>query len=232
MWDFVFAGGSLIAALCQGFILGGLVSGVTVRDGMFSGRALDAFTMLGLFCGLGLIGGYALLGSGWLVWKTDGPLQVFARQLVSSSTLLTAAMMLIVSALSAWSVPAVAARWFAWPNTAWFLIVPVLTVLVLVSLWYGVWRWRRAEAFLLALLVFILGFVGLVISLWPYIVPRQITIWDGVADPQSLAFIGTGIAIILPIVLLYQAQAYWVFRGKTQELDGYGEASRPLADTD
>jgi cytochrome bd-type quinol oxidase subunit 2 len=53
------------------------------------------------------------------------------------------------------------------------------------------------------------------LSLWPYVVPRHITIWSGAADPQTLWFAGVGIVVIIPIVLAYQAHAYWAFRGKT-----------------
>ena len=224
--------GSLLAALCQGFILGGLINGVPVRDGMFAGGTFDFFSLLGLLCGIGLVGGYALLGAGWLIWKTEGPTQVFARDVAHSALILTATMMLMVSAWSALSVPEVAQRWFAWPNIAYLAPVPVVTAAVLLTLWQCVWRWREAETFLLTIVVFLLGFAGLVVSLWPYIVPRQITIWDGISDPQSLTFIGTGIIVILPIVLAYQAHAYWVFRGKTRRLEGYGEASPALREAE
>lgn len=222
VWDIAFAGGSILATLCQGFILGGLINGVVMQDGMFAGGTFDFVSVLGLVCGVGLIGGYALLGAGWLIWKTDGPTQVFAREVAHSALILTAAMMLLVSAWSAWSVPEIAARWFAFPNIALLAPVPVVTAAVLLTIWRRIWIGREVEVFLLAILVFLLGFAGLVVSLWPYVVPRHVTIWDGVADPQTLAFAGTGVAIIIPIVLAYQAHAYWVFRGKTRHLQGYG----------
>jgi cytochrome d ubiquinol oxidase subunit II len=223
LWDLAFAGGSIIATVCQGLILGGLIDGVAMKDGMYSGGAFDFFSLLGLFCAAGLLGGYALLGAGWLIWKTDGETQVFAREVAHSALILTAAMMLFVSAWSAWSVPEVAARWFAWPNFAYLAPVPLITAWVLLTIWRTIWTGREVGTFVMALVVFLLGFLGLVVSLWPYIVPRHVTIWDGVADPQTLAFIGTGIAIVIPIVLAYQGHAYWVFRGKTQHLEGYGE---------
>jgi len=219
-WDLAFAGGSLLAALCQGFILGGLITGVAMRDGMFAGGAFDWISLLGLLCGIGLAGGYALLGAGWLIWKTDGATQVFAREVAHSALILTAVMMLAVSVWSAWSVPEVAARWFGWPNILVLAPAPIATALVIATIWRRLWSGYDVETFLLAITVFLLGFVGLVIGLWPYVVPRNITIWDGVNDPQTLAFVGTGIAIIIPIVLAYQAHAYWVFRGKTRRYHG------------
>lgn len=223
VWDLAFAGGSIVATLCQGFVLGGLIGGVNVgSDGMYAGGAFDFITLLGLVCGAGLLGGYALLGAGWLIWKTDGATQVFAREVAHAALIVTAAMMLIVSAWSAWSTPEVAARWFAWPNIAWLAPVPILTCAVLIAIWRRIWTGAEIGTFLLAILVFFLGFAGLVVSLWPYVVPRHVTVWDGIGDPQTLQFVGVGVLIIIPIVLAYQAHAYWVFRGKTSHLDGYG----------
>jgi len=222
VWDLAFAGGSLLATLCQGLILGGLIAGVTVQDGMFAGGAFDFVSLLGLLCGAGLVGGYALLGAGWLIWKTDGATQVFAREVAHSALILTAAMMLIVSAWSALSVPEVAERWFGWPNIIWLAPVPIVTAAILFAIWRRIWIGRDAETFVLAMITFLLGFAGLVVSLWPYVVPRHVTIWNGVADPQTLAFIGVGLLAIIPIVLAYQAHAYWVFRGKVVGQPGYG----------
>ncbi|MBB3772619.1 cytochrome d ubiquinol oxidase subunit II [Angulomicrobium tetraedrale] len=222
VWDIAFSAGSIVATLCQGFILGGLIGGVNVQDGMFAGGTFDFVTLLGLACGAGLLGGYALLGAGWLIWKTDGATQVFAREVAHAALILTAAMMALVSAWSAWSVPEVAARWFAWPNIAFLAPVPLVTIGVLLTIWRGIWTGRETGTFLGAIAVFLLGFLGLVISLFPYVVPRHVTVWDGIADPQALLFVGVGVAVILPIVLAYQAHAYWVFRGKARVHHGYG----------
>ena len=126
-WDLAFAGGSIVAALCQGLILGGLINGVSIQNGMFSGGPLDFFSLLGLLCGAGLVGGYALLGAGWLIWKTRRSTQVFAREVAHAALILTVVMMLLVSAWSAWSVPDVARRWFSWPNVAYLAPVPLIT---------------------------------------------------------------------------------------------------------
>jgi cytochrome d ubiquinol oxidase subunit II len=231
VWDIAFAGGSILATLCQGFILGGLINGVPVENGMFTGGDFSFFSLLGLMCGVGLVGGYALIGAGWLIWKTDGPTQVFAREIAHAALILSGAMMLLVSAWSAWSVPEVAARWFAWPNLFLLAPVPLITLAVVLSIWRGLWEGPEARTFVLSIALFLLGLIGLVVSMWPYVVPRTVTVWDGAADPQTLAFIAVGLVIILPIVLAYQAHAYWVFRGKTVHHDGYGggatEGSHP-----
>ena len=222
VWDLAFAGGSILAALCQGLVLGGLIEGVAMRDGAFAGGTFDFLSLLGIACGVGLVGGYALLGAGWLIWKTDGGTQVFGREVARAALILTAAMMMIVSAWSAWTVPEVAARWFAWPNLALLAPVPIVTALVLATIWRRLWTGPEAGTFLLGLGVFVLGFIGLVVSLWPYVVPRHVTVWDGISDPQTLAFVGVGVLVVLPVVLAYQGHAYWVFRGKTRHPEGYG----------
>ncbi|GGJ04793.1 cytochrome d ubiquinol oxidase subunit II [Neoroseomonas lacus] len=225
VWDVVFAGGSLVAALCQGIVLGGLITGVTMRNGAFAGGTFDFLTPLGLACGLGLVGGYALLGAGWLIMKTGGQTQLFAREVAHSALILTAAMLCTVSGLSALLVPEVAARWISWPDSLWLAPAPIVTAVALVTAWRRIWTGRDGLLFLMGLVVFAMGFVGLVASLWPYVVPRHVTIWDGVADRQSLVFIGVGVACVLPVVLAYQAHAYRVFRGKVRPGQGYGAAA-------
>jgi cytochrome d ubiquinol oxidase subunit II len=214
--DFVFAGGSLVAAFAQGLVLGGFIDGVEVQNGMFHGGPFSFLNFLGILCGLGLIGGYALMGAGWLIWKTDGPTQVFAREIGHAALSLTAAMLVVVSGWTALSAPEVADRWFSWPNIAWLAPIPLISAVALLAAWRALWSGPESRLFLLSILIFLLGFLGLAVSLWPYIVPRHITIWSGAADPQTLWFVGAGLCVILPIVLAYQFHAYWVFRGKTR----------------
>lgn len=214
VWDLAFAGGSLLAAFCQGLVLGGFIGGVDIANGMFSGGPFSFLSILGVLCGIGLIGGYALMGAGWLIWKTEGPTQTFAREIGHAALILTAAMMAIVSAWTAISQPEVARRWFSWSNIAELGFVPLLTAGILIATWRALWGTSDIKVFVLSIFVFLLGFLGLLVSLWPYIVPRHFTIWGSAADPQTLWFIGTGLVIVIPIVLAYQLHAYWVFRGK------------------
>lgn len=218
LWDFAFAAASVLAAFSQGLILGGMLGGVEVQNGIFAGGPFDFLSLLGALCGIGLISGYALLGSGWLIWKTEGTVQVFAREIGHSALLLTAAMMLVVSAWTAFSDPAVSVRWFSWPNVGLLAPIPILTAAMLFATWRSFSSHREGRVFLLSIGVFLLGFVGLAVSLWPYVVPRHFTIWTAASDETTLIFAGTGLAFVLPIVLAYQCYAYWVFRGKVSHL--------------
>ena len=222
-WDYVFALGSLLATLCQGMILGAFINGVPVSDGAFAGGAFSFLTLLGLACGAGLAGGYALLGAGWLILKSGGPTQVFAREVGRAALILALGAMALVSGWTALTQPEIAQRWFAWP---WLLpqaFLPLAAAITGVLIWRKLWDGGEATIFILGLALFLLGFGGLALSLWPYVVPRHVTVWDGAADATTLHFIGIGLAIVLPVILSYLGFAYWVFRGKTI-LDGaYGE---------
>ena len=238
VWDWTFAAGSVLAAVAQGFVLGGFIKGVTVRNGVFAGGTFDFFGVLGLLCGAGLVGGYALLGAGWLVWETTGGTQVFGREIGRAALILTAVMMALVSAWTALSQAEIAARWFAWPVVVPQALLPLGAAAVVAVLWRSFWGRREPLPFLLGMLLFLLGFAGLWVSLFPYVVPRHFTIWTAAADPASLRFVAVGIAVILPVIVAYLGHAYWTFRGKAaigEEHGGAysaGIAGRPVSSID
>ncbi|OZA95750.1 MAG: ubiquinol oxidase subunit II, partial [Rhizobiales bacterium 39-66-18] len=178
-WDFAFFGGSIIATFAQGLVLGGFIGGINVENGVFAGSALSFLSPLGVLCGLGLIGGYTLMGAGWLVWKTVGQTQAFARSAGKVAVALTAIMMAVVSIWTALSQPAVVERWFSFPNIAWLAPIPVVAAAALMTAWHSLRTGRcvEFEVFALSIIIFLCGFLGLCVSLWPYVVPRQITIW-------------------------------------------------------
>jgi cytochrome bd ubiquinol oxidase subunit II len=223
VWDFVFAGGSLLAVVAQGLVLGRFIAGVPVANGVFSGGPFSSFTVLGLFCAAGLVGGYALLGAGWLIWKTEGPTQVFGREVGHSAVILSAGCMALVSTWTALTVPEVAERWFRWPWVLPLALMPLAAAGVAFLIWRLLWGRHETWPFRLTILLFLLGFGGLTVSIWPYVVPRVATIWSGAADPTTLRFVGVGVLVIVPIILAYLGHAYWVFRGKTLPEGGYGE---------
>ena len=73
----------------------------------------------------------------------------------------------------------------------------------------------------MSVLLFLLSFIGLIISIYPDIVPPSITIWDAASPQKSLKFLLVGVVIFLPIILLYTSYTYWVFRGKVKQEDFY-----------
>jgi cytochrome d ubiquinol oxidase subunit II len=221
IWNAVFAGSSALAALCQGVILGGFVQGTEVVNGAYAGGALDWATPFALLCGLGVMAGYALLGATWLVMKTDGDI---ARRAAARAQVLLAIVLFFMAAVSLWTplaFPRIAQRWFTLPNFFYLLPVPVLTALVALYEWRALRQRREVAPFLATIALFLLGYLGLAVSTFPYLVPPDLTIWDAAAAPASQAFMLAGTLVLLPVILGYTAFTYWLFRGKVREGEGY-----------
>jgi cytochrome d ubiquinol oxidase subunit II len=221
LWNGVFAAGSTVAGLCQGFVLGGMVQGVNVRNGAFAGGAFDWATPFGLLCALGVVAGYALLGATWLMLKTDGDM---AHRAAAKAKVLLVAVLLFMAAVSLYTPltnPRIAQRWFTLPNLFCLAPVPVLTAIVAVAQWRSIAARRELAPFLLSVALFLLGYLGLVISTFPYIVPPALTIPAAAAAPSSQAFMLIGTLVLLPLILGYTALTYWLFRGKVAEGAAY-----------
>lgn len=220
-WTFAFAGGSTLAAFCQGLILGGLIRGIKVENGVFAGGAFDFATPFALLCGLGVVAGYALLGACWLVMKTEGKV---ARRARDHAKLLLLGVLVFMAVVSLWTpleFPRIRERWFSLPNILFLWPVPVITVLVAFMAWRWLERGRDFGPFFAAIVLFLLGYMGLVISVYPYLVPPSLTIWDAAAAPASQIFMLLGTLPLLPIILTYTGFIYWLFRGKVREGESY-----------
>ena len=222
MWDLAFIGGSALAAFCQGIVLGSLLQGIKIENNQFAGGPFDWLSPFSLFCGIGVLVTYAALGCGWLILKVDGELQRKMRQLMKPLTGVLLGVMAVVSLWTVIGLPAVAHRWFGSGNLGWFLPVPILVVACVWGIFHTVKRAHEATPFLLTLALVFLGYTGLVISIWPNIVPPSLTIWDASSSHSSQLFALVGTVIVLPVILVYNAMQYRVFRGKVREGDaGY-----------
>ncbi|HEY4292911.1 cytochrome d ubiquinol oxidase subunit II [Luteibacter sp.] len=222
LWDLAFIGGSGVATFAQGVILGTLLQGIEVRDGRFAGGPFDWFTPFNLFTGIGLLVTYATLGCGWLLMKTEGELRRRMAVLMRPLTLVLGATIGIVSLWTVLGQEAVATRWFSTPDLFFFLPVPVLVLACLVGILVTLRRGADRTPFLLTLAILFLGYTGLIISIFPNIVPPSLDIWTASAPRSSQLFTLIGAAIVIPIILAYTALAYWVFRGKVRADDpGY-----------
>jgi cytochrome d ubiquinol oxidase subunit II len=220
-WNFAFAAGSTLAAFCQGIILGGLIQGIKIEDGAFAGGAFDWATPFALICGLGVLSGYALLGATWLLMKTDGLVAARARTHAKSLLLAVLLAMAIVSLWTPLTFERIAERWFATPNIYYLWPVPLLTAAMAFALWRWLEQGREVPPFLAAIGLFLLGYAGIVISVFPYLVPPSLTIWDTAAAPASQRFMLIGTLPLVPIILCYVAFVYWIFRGKVRRGEGY-----------
>jgi cytochrome d ubiquinol oxidase subunit II len=220
-WTFAFAAGSALAAFCQGLILGGMIEGIKVENGAFAGSAFDWATPFAVLCGLGLVAGYGLLGATWLVMKTEG--RVAERARIEAKLLLLAvlAFMAIVSLWTPLAFERIAVRWFSLPNILFFWWVPAATALVSFALWRSLETGREVLPFLATIALFLLGYLGLLISNFPYLVPPSLTIWQTAAAPSTQVFMLMGTLVLLPIILGYMIFVYWIFGGKLREGEGY-----------
>jgi cytochrome bd ubiquinol oxidase subunit II len=216
-----FAAGSTVAAFAQGVILGGLIQGIPVRDGAFAGGAFDWATPFAFVCGLALIAGYALLGATWLAMKTEGAVAVRSRAQAKRLLLVVLAFMAAVSLWTPLTEPRIAARWFALPNFYFLWPVPVVTALIAFAAWRWLAQGRELPPFLAAIALFMLGYLGLVISNFPYLVPPSLTVWETAAAPASQIFMLLGTLVLLPLILGYIVFVYWLFRGKVREGESY-----------
>jgi cytochrome d ubiquinol oxidase subunit II len=221
LWDRSFFWGSLVATFAQGCVLGKFVLGFAVTGRQYAGSSLDWVHPFVLAVGVGLVFGYALLGATWLVLKTEGALQEWARGKARLSLLGVLAFIGMVSLWTPFLDARIAARWFSWPNIAFLAPVPVVTAAIAWWLWRSLARGRDLAPFLGAMGLFAMCYLGLGISLFPYIVPPGITLWDAAAAPSSQAFLLVGTLLLLPIILMYSGWSYWVFRGKVRADSGY-----------
>ena len=126
-WDHGFATGSAIAAFAQGVVLGAFIQGFQVDGRQFVGGSFDCFTPFSVFTGLALMFGYALLGAGWLVIKTEGTLQDWARSLGRRCLIGVTLAVAVVSLWTPFIDAHIAARWFSWPNIVMLAPVPLIT---------------------------------------------------------------------------------------------------------
>jgi cytochrome d ubiquinol oxidase subunit II len=223
LWSRAFFLGSFFATFAQGIVLGSFVQGVPVENRQYAGGAFDWLTPFSVTTGVALVFGYALLGATWMVAKTGGELQDWAKRVAVRLLLAVLVFMGVVSLWVPLMDPKIAARWFSWPNLLYLSPVPLLVAGTAWALYAEIRRprARRYLPFFLAMGLFLLGFLGLAISLWPNLIPPEISIYEAAAPRSSQVFLLVGMLALLPVLLAYVAYTYWVFRGPVAEDEGY-----------
>lgn len=216
-WDIAFTGGSLVAALAQGIVLGALLQGIVVSDRAYAGGWWDWLTPFSLVTGVSVVVAYALLGATWLILKTEGNLQRHATRLAWWFGGATLVAVVAVSLATPFLEGAYFDRWFGYPNMLWVAPVPLLVAIASFAFVRSLRAGRDLAPFLLTLFIFLLCFIGLGISIFPYVIPGAVTIWDAATERSSQIFMLIGTAIVMPMILGYTGWAYWVFRGKVND---------------
>ncbi|SIP95338.1 cytochrome d ubiquinol oxidase subunit II [Solilutibacter tolerans] len=228
-WNRAFFGGSLVAALAQGYMLGMLVVGF--QDGI----GPHLFSAL---IGLCVAAGYCLLGAGWLIMKSEGALQQKAVVWAGRALWGTALGVVAVSVATPLLSPRIFDKWFAWERLPLLAIIPIVTAALFFIVWrslrrlpvrlgegneYGIW-----VPFVGTVGIFVLAFYGLAYSLFPYLVVDRLSIWQAASAPESLMIVFMGTCVVLPMIIGYNIFVYRVFGGKAQALD-YGGWDDPIA---
>jgi cytochrome d ubiquinol oxidase subunit II len=220
-WDRSFMVGSICTTFFQGIVVGAVIQGFDVENRIYVGGQLDWIAPFPIFCGFALIATYALLGSTWLIMKTEGDLQ---QTMFSFTNKTLAAMVVALVIVSAWTplaFPSIAERWFSVPNLYYLLPVPVITGLVCLKTVDSVRKHKERSPFIMALIIVFLGFTGLGVSIWPNIIPPSISIWEAASPEISQRFMLFGAVLILPVILAYTFWSYHVFSGKVKEGEAY-----------
>ena len=233
-WNSAFWGGSLAAAFSQGVMLGAFVQGVSVEDGVWAGGTFDWLTPFALLTGVSVTIGYVLLGACWLILKSEGALQARAQAWARAALIAVAVCFALVSFATLSVNPQVVERWglsltdIDFARLLPLSPIPLIGMGLCLLLWRDISRLEKDPAstphwrpWLYTVWIFLSGYLGLAISIFPYIVPFDISIWEAAARDNALAFMGIGAVIMLPIILAYTAYVYHLFWGKVKPGDGY-----------
>lgn len=219
LWNLAFAGGSTLAAFAQGMVVGKYIEGINTADGVFVGGPLDFITPFTLLTGVGLVAGYALLGSTWTLMKTEGVTRQWAQRMARPLLLMVLAVFGLISFWTPIVDQAVYERWFSTLHVIW--VLPALALFCAWKIWQGIGHNREGTPFVFTMGLFVFTYLGLLVSKWPYVVPPEITLYDAASAWESQLFLLLGLLFVIPIVLTYTAWTYWVFRGKVRAGDGY-----------
>jgi len=213
-WDKAFFLGSLVAVVSQGLTLGGVISGVDVNEGQFAGSPFDWLNMFSVMVSIALIAGYILLGSTYLIIKTTGPVQERAYKQAFWSALVVLGFQILVTIWTPFHYPSVWTNWFSKPLIYFIWTFPVLGLIAFYILIKSLKTRHEILPFGCSVLLFLAGYLGLIASLYPYVVPPNITFQEAAAQHETLRFTLWAVIIVLPVVLGYTIYTYSIFRGK------------------
>ena len=219
LWDVGFAGGSIVASFIQGVAVGALVEGLPIQKGQYVGGAFGWASPFALLCGVGLCLGYALLGAGWLTYKTAEDIQDMAFRILPR---LLFAVLAFLAVAFVWALVLDLRVMHRWLEEPFLVVFPLIGIAACRFLLTAVRKRRQLVPFLCGAAIFAAAFATLAISFYPYMIPFTITIAEAAAPASSLAFMfwGNGL-FILPLTLIYTLVVYFVFKGKVDTHQEY-----------
>lgn len=222
IWDASFHSGSLIATFSQGMILGTYIQGIEVSGRNFSGGPFDWATGFSMMTGVAMVFGYSLIGACWCIMKTMNETQKWSRKVAKYSLIYVCVFMTLVSITMPFVEPQITDFWFKFPNIIYLSPIPVITSLMIVALFYQLNKEKcDYRPFLLSIGIFSMGYLGLGLSIYPWIIPFEYNIWESAAAGPGLSLMLVAVVPLLPLILSYTAYSYWVFRGKASHENMY-----------
>lgn len=217
LWNWLFTISSLAASFFQGVVLGCFVQGFSINETAMTINDTHWLTPFSLLTGIALVCGYGLLGATWMVIKSEGQLQ---QKMINSAKRLLILVSIFLVFVSIWTPlhnDTIFNRWYSFPNVFLLAPLPIITMLMIYLVWQNLSKGNEIKPFLFSIIIFLCSYTGIAISVYPYLIPHQVTFWQAAAPASTLIFILVGVAIMLPILLGYTFYAYRVFRGKSDE---------------
>ncbi|CAM2764507.1 cytochrome d ubiquinol oxidase subunit II [Legionella worsleiensis] len=217
IWNWAFSISSVAVAFFQGVILGAFVQGFSIEETSMTINNPDWLTPFSLCTGIALVCGYALLGATWMIIKSSGRVQ---RKMIHQSRGLLILVSLFLVFVSIWTPlhsDEIFHRWYSFPNVFLLSPLPLLALFAVFKIWQSLDNGNEYKPFIYSIVLFLCAYIGIGISVYPYLIPHQITLWEAAAPDSTLVFILIGVIIMLPILLAYTLYAYYLFRGKSGE---------------
>ncbi|WP_133127463.1 cytochrome d ubiquinol oxidase subunit II [Legionella nagasakiensis] len=215
IWNWAFAMSSIMAAFMQGVILGSFVQGFNINEAALVISDADWLTPFSLLTGIAVICGYALLGATWMVIKSEKGLQKKMTHLAKGFLTMVAVFLVFVSIWTPLHNEEIFNRWYSFPNVFLLTPLPIITAVMIFLVWKNLSGGHEIKPFVYSIVIFLCSYCGIGISVYPYLIPHDITIWEAAAPDKTLIFILIGVVIMLPVLLGYTLYAYRVFWGKS-----------------
>jgi cytochrome d ubiquinol oxidase subunit II len=213
-WDWGFCIGSVAATFVQGAAVGAMMRGIPVANGQFAGSAFDWLAPFPVLTGIGLVLGYALLGAGWLVMKSEGKVQAAALRRIP---VIAGAMLVVLALAFGLTLDHSALARSHLGERPWGLVFPLIGIAALLAVLFFTRRRHETLPFFMTVLFFLAAFLTLGVMYWPYMVPYSLTVADAANAEASLSFLFWGAGLfVLPVIAIYTIGVYWIFRGKTR----------------
>ena len=216
-WNWAFAISSIAASFFQGVVLGCFVQGFPLNHAAMTINETDWLTPFTLLTGIALVTGYGLLGATWMIIKSEGRLQSKMIHYAKGLLVLVSIFLVVVSIWTPLHSEEIFLRWYSYPNFIYLSPLPLVAGLAVFFTWKNLSLKNEVKPFIYSIVIFLCSYVGIGISVYPYLIPHQVTIWEAAAPDTTLKFILVGVVIMLPILLGYTAYAYYLFRGKSNE---------------